>query len=67
MLLHNSTHEKEVTEHMTHLIPLEGILSERGEEEPTRAAARESDWRFELLAEFEEIVRSYARKNILPR
>ena len=52
---------------MTHLIPLDGIPSERGEEEPPRADAREPDWRFELLVEFEELVRSYARKNILPR
>lgn len=47
---------------MTHLTPLDGIPSERGEDRPTRADARESDWRFELLADFEELIRSYKQE-----
>lgn len=30
----------------------------------TRAGARDSDWRFELLAEFEELVRSYGQDHV---
>jgi hypothetical protein len=49
---------------MTHLTPLNGIPSERGEQRPSRADARQSDWRFQLLADFEELVRSYDEDNI---
>lgn len=45
---------------MAYLTPLRGIPSERPENRrPTRATARESDRRFEVLAEFEAMMRDY--------
>ena len=45
---------------MAYLTPLRGIPAERPENRrPTMATARESDGRFEVLAEFEEYLRAY--------
>ena len=48
---------------MTHLTPLNGIPSERGNDRPTRADAREDDRRFEVLPGFERLVRNYDREH----
>lgn len=51
-----------MTAYTEHLTLLNGIPSERGEEKPTRADARGSDWRFDVLAKFEELMRSYKQE-----
>jgi len=50
----------------TYLTPLEGVPSERRNREDKRDVAdrRRPDWRFSVLADFEELMRSYGQDHV---